>query len=218
MDMSPNSLQTIGPTRADENPSSQLKEFESLTRKYAEEKERRVRSDGTDQYMELEDSSKFAYLAEDPFVDHGALNARPSPLKDGQEVKVIILGAGHGGLIFAARLVEGGMNPDDIRLVDIAVRTFVFSFPPHRHCFDPVASETGMARIHYSSNPRRAITSQSLTFPNFDLGWIWGNLVLESLPRPYVRHGSVGILPFPRGNGLYAQNQIRLRRGVERPR
>lgn len=163
--MSPNSLQTNGSPQADANPSSHLKEFESLARRYAEEKERRVRSDGMDQYVELEDSSKFAYLAEDPFVDHESLNARPSPLKNDQEVKVIILGAGHGGLLFAARLVEAGISPDDIRLVDIAVRTVVFPFATHGHCFDSVVGEICMARIHHSSNPRYAIASQSLTFP-----------------------------------------------------
>lgn len=95
-------------------------DVETLNRKYAEERDRRQRSDGLAQNVELEDSDKFASLAEDPFVDHDALNAQPPALQDGQEVRVLILGAGFGGLLFASRLIEAGIAPDDIRLVDTA--------------------------------------------------------------------------------------------------
>lgn len=95
-------------------------DVETLNKKYAEERERRQRTDGLAQNVELEDSPKFASIAEDPFVDHDALNAAPPPLKDGQEVQVIILGAGFGGLLFASRLIEAGIPADGIRLIDTA--------------------------------------------------------------------------------------------------
>lgn len=79
-----------------------------------------MRDDGDAQYEELAQSSRFAFLAKDPFVDHAALNAQPSPLQDGQDVQVIILGAGFGGLLMAARLVEAGISPEGIRIVDVA--------------------------------------------------------------------------------------------------
>lgn len=101
-----------------DNPGSF--DIEALSRKYAEEKQRRDRPDGLAQNVELEDSDKFAYLAEDPFVDHDALNAAPPAIEDGQEVQVIILGAGFGGLLFAARLIEAGIAAEGIRIVDIA--------------------------------------------------------------------------------------------------
>lgn len=95
-------------------------DVDALSRKYEEERQRRQRSDGLAQNVELEDSDKLAYLAEDPFVDHEALNAQPPSLEDGQEVQVIILGAGFGGLLCAARLIEAGIAPEGIRIVDFA--------------------------------------------------------------------------------------------------
>lgn len=97
-------------------------DVEALTKKYLEEKDKRQRVDGLAQNEELEESesSKLSSLADDPFVDHDALNARQQPLEDGQQVQVIILGAGFGGILFAARLVEAGIKPEDIRIVDTA--------------------------------------------------------------------------------------------------
>lgn len=95
-------------------------DVEALSNKYQEEKERRQRADGLAQNVELEESESFSSLADDPFVDHDALNAQQQALEDGQQVQVIILGAGFGGILFAARLVEAGVKPEDIRLVDVA--------------------------------------------------------------------------------------------------
>lgn len=95
-------------------------DVQALSNKYLEEKEKRERADALYQYEELEGSKSLSYLADDPFVDHDALNAQKPPLEDGQQVQVIILGAGFGGILFAARLVEAGIKPEDIRIVDVA--------------------------------------------------------------------------------------------------
>lgn len=95
-------------------------DVQALSNKYSEEKERRQRADGLAQNEELEESENFASLADDPFVDHDALNAHNPALEDGQELQVIILGAGFGGILFASRLIEAGIKPKDIRLVDVA--------------------------------------------------------------------------------------------------
>lgn len=107
---------------ADRPVHSETIDIEALSKKYAEEKQRRLRSDGLSQNLELEeaDNDKLASLADDPFVDHDVLNAQPPALEDGHEVRVIILGAGFSGLLYAARLVEAGIAAEDIRLVDIA--------------------------------------------------------------------------------------------------
>ncbi|KUI60576.1 Pentalenolactone D synthase [Cytospora mali] len=97
-----------------------LIDVNALTRKYAEERHRRQRSDGLAQNVELEETDKLASLAEDPFVDHDALKAEPPALEDGQEVQVIVLGAGFGGLLFAARLIEAGIAAEGIRIIDFA--------------------------------------------------------------------------------------------------
>lgn len=95
-------------------------DVEALTNKYLQEKDRRQRVDGLAQNEELEESESFSSLADDPFVDHDAMNAQQQPLEDGQQVQVIILGAGFGGILFAARIIEAGVKPENIRLVDIA--------------------------------------------------------------------------------------------------
>ncbi|KKY33685.1 putative pyridine nucleotide-disulfide oxidoreductase-like protein [Diaporthe ampelina] len=95
-------------------------DVKALSNKYLEEKERRERADALTQYEELEESEHLSSLADDPFVDHDVLNAQQQALEDGQQVQVIILGAGFGGILFAARLVEAGVKPEDIRLVDVA--------------------------------------------------------------------------------------------------
>lgn len=174
------------PTNANRDASSRSKKFGTLTRKYDKEKERRERSDGVEQYVELEESTRFAYLAEDPFVDHESMNAQPSPLQDGQEVKVIILGAGFAGLLFAARLIEAGTSPDDIRLVDIAVRITFIVF-----CITP----SGIPKLlsYFSEDsffggfPYILIHSRyEISGLKLDAGWVWGHLVLESLSRDHV--------------------------------
>ncbi|OAQ68718.1 flavin-binding monooxygenase-like family protein [Pochonia chlamydosporia 170] len=93
-----------------------------LLKKYTEESEKRFREDGSAQYLELAGSevSKLAELTKDPWVDHDVLNAQPPNLKDSDDIKVLILGAGFGGLLHAVYQVEAGINPSDIRMVDVA--------------------------------------------------------------------------------------------------
>lgn len=95
-----------------------------LARKYDDEKNRRIRDDGNAQYVELglspSPSSRLGKLAEDPWVDHEALNAQPPSLEDGDDVRFLILGAGYGALLFAVRLLEAGFKPDEVRIIDTA--------------------------------------------------------------------------------------------------
>jgi cation diffusion facilitator CzcD-associated flavoprotein CzcO len=93
-----------------------------LAQKYEEERQKRLRPDGNNQYidLEVEAPSHLASLIEDPWVDHAALNAQPPNLVSGDHVKLVILGTGIAGLLHAARFIEQGFSPDDIRLVDEA--------------------------------------------------------------------------------------------------
>ncbi|KAK1622222.1 cyclohexanone monooxygenase [Colletotrichum phormii] len=95
-------------------------DFMALNKKYTEEKEKRQRSDGNAQYIEMETDAQFSKLAQDPWVDHEELNAQSPSLKDGDDVKFVILGAGYGGLLFAIRFIQAGFKPEDIRLIDAA--------------------------------------------------------------------------------------------------
>jgi cation diffusion facilitator CzcD-associated flavoprotein CzcO len=79
-----------------------------LRAKYADERDKRLRADGNDQYVEP--TGRFAHFVDDPYV-----TAAPrEPVTD--HVTVAILGAGFGGLATGARLKDAGVT--DVRLVD----------------------------------------------------------------------------------------------------
>lgn len=82
---------------------------DALARKYREERDRRLRQDANEQYVEM--AGRFAHYLEDPYVEPGF--SRP-PLTD--EVEVVVIGGGFGGLLAGARLREQGIN--DIRIIE----------------------------------------------------------------------------------------------------
>lgn len=86
-------------------------DVDALRRKYAVERDRRLRPDGIAQYVEI--SGVFADFANDPWSDQGFTR---EPLTD--DVDVAIIGAGFGGLLTGARLRELGVQ--SIRLIDKA--------------------------------------------------------------------------------------------------
>jgi cation diffusion facilitator CzcD-associated flavoprotein CzcO len=88
--------------------------------KYNEERTKRLRPDGVSQYADLRTSPKFKHYQDDPWVDPHTPNVGAPALVNGSRCKVLILGAGFGGLLFAVRLIQAGINVDDIRIVDSA--------------------------------------------------------------------------------------------------
>ncbi len=89
-----------------------------IQQKYNEERTKRLRSDGVSQYIDLNTSDK--HFQDDPWIDPLAPNAGVSSLTDGSRCKYLILGAGFGGLLFAVRLIQAGIDVDDVRIVDSA--------------------------------------------------------------------------------------------------
>ena len=80
---------------------------DSLRQKYRLERDKRLREDGNDQYVDI---SEYAQYLDDPYT-------RPStrePLFD--EVTVAIIGGGFGGLLAGARLREAGI--EDLRVIE----------------------------------------------------------------------------------------------------
>lgn len=86
-------------------------DLDALRCKYAQERARRLRPDGIDQYVEI--AGEFAAFAEDPWAD---TEFSREPRTD--EVDVAIVGAGFGGLLTGARLRERGV--EKVRLIDRA--------------------------------------------------------------------------------------------------
>jgi NADH dehydrogenase FAD-containing subunit len=81
-------------------------------KKYAEERDKRVKAEGTKQYIELVRSEKFIKYIEDPWVKAGTPINTPVP-QDGH-CKFVIMGAGFGGILFAIRLIEAGYKASDL--------------------------------------------------------------------------------------------------------
>ena len=82
---------------------------DALLAKYRTERDRRVRQDGNEQYVEMK--GQFAHYLEDPYVASGFTR---EPLTD--DTEVIVVGGGFGGLLAGARLREAGFT--DIRLIE----------------------------------------------------------------------------------------------------
>jgi cation diffusion facilitator CzcD-associated flavoprotein CzcO len=83
-------------------------DIEALKRKYAEEREKRIRPDGIQQYSRL--TGRFAHYAEDPY--------RPITEREPKtdHVTFAFIGGGFAGLVTGARLREAGV--DDVRIVE----------------------------------------------------------------------------------------------------
>ena len=81
---------------------------EALREKYRAERDKRLRPDGNEQY--IEPVGKFAHYLEDPYV---APTPR-EPLSD--EVTVAFIGGGFAGLVTGARLKQAGI--DSVRIIE----------------------------------------------------------------------------------------------------
>ena len=81
----------------------------ALRERYREERDKRLRPDGNDQYIEVK--AEFSRYVDDPYVDPGFTRA---PVVD--DVEVVIIGGGFGGLLVGGRLREAGVT--SIRLIE----------------------------------------------------------------------------------------------------
>jgi cyclohexanone monooxygenase len=81
---------------------------DALRAKYRAERDKRLREDANDQYIEM--AGEFAGYLDDPYVDR--IERAPST----DEVEVIVVGGGFGGLLAGARLREQGI--DDVRMIE----------------------------------------------------------------------------------------------------
>ena len=81
----------------------------AIREKYRAERDKRLRKDGNDQYIEV--TGDFSHYVDDPYVD-------PGFDRDSLEevVEVVIIGGGFGGMLAAARLIENGIT--NIRIIE----------------------------------------------------------------------------------------------------
>ncbi|MBT7539969.1 MAG: NAD(P)-binding protein, partial [Gammaproteobacteria bacterium] len=76
---------------------------DALRAKYREERDKRVREDANEQYIEVK--GDFSHYIDDPYLD---ATLEREPLTD--EIDVVVIGGGFGGLLSAARLREAGVE------------------------------------------------------------------------------------------------------------
>ncbi|HVN89077.1 MAG TPA: NAD(P)/FAD-dependent oxidoreductase [Candidatus Binataceae bacterium] len=125
-----------------------------LRQKYAEEREKRLRNDGNSQYREV--TGDLRRFEEDHYVEAGF--TRPAL---NEEVEVVIIGGGFGGLLAAARLQKVGIN--SIRIIEKAGDfggTWYWNRYPGAQCdiesyiYLPLLEETGyIPKEKYSFAP-----------------------------------------------------------------
>lgn len=135
----------------------------ALRDKYKAERDKRIRRDGNEQYLEMK--GEFSQYKEDPYVTPGFERA---PLTD--EVNVAIIGGGFGGLLAGARLREAGI--DGIRMIEKAGDfggTWYWNRYPGAACdiesyvYLPLLEETGfMPSKKYSPGPEILAHSQRI--------------------------------------------------------
>jgi cation diffusion facilitator CzcD-associated flavoprotein CzcO len=140
-----------------------------LRDKYRQERDKRLRADGNDQYIEVTD--RFAHFLDDPFAP-----GRPArePLTD--EVEALIVGGGFGGLLIGAYLRKQGF--ESIRIVDKASDvggTWYWNRYPGAQCdiesyiYMPLLEEVGyIPKEKYSFGDEIWVYTQSLA-AEFDL-------------------------------------------------
>ncbi|MCK9993196.1 MAG: hypothetical protein Dbin4_01716, partial [Alphaproteobacteria bacterium] len=81
----------------------------ALREKYRHERDRRIHPEGAAQYREIDE--QFAHFNNDPYVEPGFTR---EPLFD--EVEVLVIGGGFGGLLAGARLRAAGVK--SLRIIE----------------------------------------------------------------------------------------------------
>ena len=128
-----------------------------LTKRYATEREKRIRTDAEAQFVQLSHDSPFAnkYLEEDTYCQR----VEREPIQDEREV--IVIGGGWVGMLTAARLIQAGVT--DIRIIESGGDfggTWYWNRYPGAQCdiesysYLPLLEETGyVPKLRYSFAP-----------------------------------------------------------------
>ena len=137
-------------------------DVDALRAKYRSERDKRLRKEGNDQYVEV--TGEFEKYLDDRYVER----EERDPITD--EVEVVIIGGGFGGLLAGARLREEGF--EDIRVIEKGGDfggTWYWNQYPGAQCdiesyiYLPLLEETGyMPREKYSFAPEILAHSQAI--------------------------------------------------------
>jgi cyclohexanone monooxygenase len=146
-------------SKADQKLSPETLGFDpqELAQRYRDEREKRLRDDAEQQFVEVTHESPYAnaYLENDPYSEP----VDRDPITD--ERDVIIIGGGWVGMMTAARLIQAGVR--DVRIVESAADfggTWYWNRYPGAQCdvesysYLPLLEETGyIPKLRYSYAP-----------------------------------------------------------------
>ncbi len=158
------------------NPEKLGFDPEELHARYLAERDKRVRTDGNEQYTEVVD--EYAKYADDPYTERVERDAVDD------EVQFVIIGGGFGGLLMGGRLREAGYT--DIRVIERAGDfggTWYWNRYPgamcdvESYCYLPMLEELGYIPKHkYSFAPEILEHSKAIA-RHFDL---YDNALLQT--------------------------------------
>ncbi|KAF4454818.1 flavin-binding monooxygenase-like family [Fusarium albosuccineum] len=156
--MSP-SAETNG-VRGSANLTKPATPLVEIKERYKKEHDKRLRSDGRSQFTDLYNLPKFQHFKQDPWADQSIYDTLPRAV-DGDRRDFAIVGTGIGALVFAARLIEAGVKPENLQFIDTAAGfggTWYWNRYPGLMCdvesyiYMPLLEETGyMPKNKYAS-------------------------------------------------------------------
>lgn len=131
----------------------------SIANKYEEEREKRFNAilAGQGERLKFRSSSLMSNLDQDPWADYDNLAKQTPPLRDNSDIRFLILGAGHNGILFAYHLIAAGFKASEIVVVDPAGGfggTWYWNRYPgltcdvEGYCYLPLLEETGFVPKH----------------------------------------------------------------------
>ncbi|KAF2265468.1 FAD/NAD(P)-binding domain-containing protein [Lojkania enalia] len=127
-----------------------------VEKRYGEERAKRLRDDGGDQFIDLSLSIEFQSFIQDTWVEPSLVKNANIMFPDNR-CEILILGGGLGGLLYAIRMIQVGISPKDIRIVDSAGGfggTWYWNRYPglscdiESYCYLPLLEETGYIPRH----------------------------------------------------------------------
>ena len=100
------------------DPTFDAARFAEVEARYVAERDKRLeeRPQGEEQWIDTVTSDKWKWIQQDPWIhpdDHTTITVDIS-----KTIKYLIIGAGFSGLLFAARLIETGVKPEEIVITD----------------------------------------------------------------------------------------------------
>ncbi|KAF4851203.1 FAD-binding monooxygenase ausC [Colletotrichum siamense] len=133
--------------------------IDAIASKYEAEREKRFNaiSAGGGGRLKFRSTALMNNLDQDPWADYDNLAKQTPPLRDGSEIRFLILGAGHNGILFACHLIAAGFKASEIVIVDGAGGfggTWYWNRYPgltcdvEGYCYLPLLEETGFVPKH----------------------------------------------------------------------